>query len=265
MGFRVKGRVAPEAVNPVPDIDAALTVTAEPPVEVRTTVCVAGIFVTTSPKSMLEALKLKIGDEVLRSSVKLSEEPPALAVRIAVSAEATGETFTVKVALLAPAAAVTETGTVASELLLVRLMRNPPLAAAVFNVTVQLSVPAPVIVPLAQLRPVSAGTPVPLRPMTVGLPPPELLVRSSCPLAAPATVGSNCTLNVVVWPGASVTGRPEPEIVKFAPAVEAALIVTGTVPVDERTRDSVTAEFTATLPKVRLAVLTPNTDVAASS
>jgi len=36
---------------------------------------------------------------------------------------------------------------------------NPPLAAAVLNVTVQLSVPAPVNDPLLQLRALSVGTP----------------------------------------------------------------------------------------------------------
>jgi len=51
-----------------------------------------------------------------------------------------------------PAATVTEAGTVTDELLLARLTVNPPVAAAAFRVTVQLSVPAPVKDPLAQLR-----------------------------------------------------------------------------------------------------------------
>lgn len=198
MGFRVNGNVAPEAANPAPVNEAALTVTAEVPVEDRVRVSVAGIFVTTSPKSMLDVLKLRIGDEVLRSSVKISETLPALAVRIAVSAELTGDTFTVKLALLEPAATVTEAGTVASELLLERLTTKPPFAAAVFKVAVQLSVPAPVMVPLAQLRAVSTGTPVPLRPTTIDAPFEELLFSDSCPVSAPAVLGSNCTLSVAV-------------------------------------------------------------------
>lgn len=190
--------MAPEAANPAPVNEAALTVTAEVPVEDRVRVSVAGIFVTTSPKSMLDVLKLRIGDEVLRSSVKISETLPALAVRIAVSAELTGDTFTVKLALLEPAATVTEAGTVASELLLERLTTKPPFAAAVFKVAVQLSVPAPVMVPLAQLRAVSTGTPVPLRPTTIDAPFEELLFSDSCPVSAPAVLGSNCTLSVAV-------------------------------------------------------------------
>lgn len=199
MGFRVNGNVAPESANPVPVNEAALTVTAEVPVEVRVRVSVAGILVTTSPKSMLDVLKLRIGDdEAFRSSVKISETLPALAVRIAVSAELTGDTFTVKLALLEPAATVTEAGTVASELLLERLTTKPPFAAAVFKVAVQLSVPAPVMVPLAQLRAVSTGTPVPLRPTTIDAPFEELLFSDSCPVSAPAVLGSNCTLSVAV-------------------------------------------------------------------
>jgi len=263
LGFRVNGNVAPESANPVPVNEAALTVTAEVPVEVRVRVSVAGIFVTASPKSMLDVLKLRIGDEAFRSSVKISETLPALAVRIAVSAELTGDTFTVKLALIEPAATVTEAGTVASELLLERLTTKPPLAAAVFKVAVQLSVPVPAIAPLVQFRALSTGTPVPLRTMTVEPPPEELLVKDSCPLSAPAAVGSNCTLNVVVCPGASVTGRPPPEIEKPVPDNDAALTVTGMVPVEERTSGSVTAEFTGTLPKGTLEALIPNTAKAA--
>lgn len=199
MGFRVNGNVAPESANPVPVNEAALTVTAEVPVEVRVRVSVAGILVTTSPKSMLDVLKLRIGDdEAFRSSVKISETLPALAVRIAVSAELTGDTFTVKLALLEPAATVTEAGTVASELLLERLTTKPPFAAAVFKVAVQLSVPAPAIVPLVQFRALSTGTPVPPRPTTIDVPFEELLLSVSCPVSAPAALGSNCTLSVAV-------------------------------------------------------------------
>jgi len=198
LGFRVKGNVAPEAVNPVPDNDAALTVTAEVPVEDRTTDSVAGICVTTSPKSMLAVLRLSKADAELSCSVKLWAAPPALAVSVAACAEFTGDTFAVKFALLAPAATVTEAGTFTNALLLERATTNPPLAAAAFSVAVQLSVPDPVNERLVQVSPLNTGTPVPFTPMTVDLPPAELLVTDSCPLAVPATVGSNTTLNVVV-------------------------------------------------------------------
>jgi hypothetical protein len=89
-------------------------------------------------------------------------------------------------------------GTVTAELLLARLTVKPPLAAATFSVTVQLSVPAPVIDPLLQLSPLNTGTPVPLRLITVELTLDELLVKVREPEAAPATVGSNCTVSVAV-------------------------------------------------------------------
>ncbi len=122
----------------------------------------------------------------------------ALAVSVTVCAVLTEETVAVKLALVAPAATVTEAGTVTAELLLARLTVNPPLAAAAFSVTVQLSVPAPVIDPVVQIRPLSTGTPVPLRLIKVDVPLDELLVSVSCPVVVPAVVGSNCTVSVAV-------------------------------------------------------------------
>jgi hypothetical protein len=82
--------------------------------------------------------------------------------------------------------------------LLARLTAKPPVGAAAFRVTVQLSVPDPVNDPLAQLSALSTGTPVPLRLTTVEVPLEELLVRVSEPEMAPAVEGSNCTVNVAV-------------------------------------------------------------------
>jgi hypothetical protein len=65
--------------------------------------------------------------------------------------------------LLVPAGIVTDDGTVTALLLLVKFTEKPPTAAAEFNVTVQRSLPAPVIEALTQLNPVSVGTPEPLR------------------------------------------------------------------------------------------------------
>jgi hypothetical protein len=80
----------------------------------------------------------------------------------------------VKLALPSPVATVTEAGTVTAELLLARLTVNPPLGAAALSPTVHVSVPAPVIVPLAQLNEdrvavlvVLAADPVPLTPSSL--------------------------------------------------------------------------------------------------
>lgn len=201
----------------------------------------------------------------MRFTEKTCETPPALAIRVAVCAEFTGDTFAVKIALLAPAATVTEAGTLTSELLLDSPIVNPPLAAAVFTVTVQLSVPEPVNALLEQLNPVSPGMPVPLRPTTVELPIVELLTIDSCPDCPPAAVGLNSTFSVSDWPGASVTGRIPPGIEKPAPVSDAALTVTGVVPVDDRTRGCVVGDPTVTLPKGTLEALICRMAVAAPS
>jgi len=110
----------------------------------------------------------------------------------------TEDTVAVKLAVVAPAATVTLAGTTTAALLLARLKAKPPLGAAAFSVTVQLSVPAPVIDPLVQVRPLSTGTPVPLKLTTVDVPLEELLVSMREPETAPAAVGSNCTARVAV-------------------------------------------------------------------
>jgi hypothetical protein len=123
---------------------------------------------------------------------------PALAVSIAVCAVLTDATVAEKPALVAPAGTVTEAGTVIDELLLERLTVNPPLAAAAFNVSVQASVPAPVIDAFEQETAVSTGTPVPVRLIAVAEPIEELLANISWPVAAPAAAGLNCTVIVAV-------------------------------------------------------------------
>jgi hypothetical protein len=185
-------------VKPVPVRVTALTVTAAVPVEDRVRDWVAGEFRSTSPKAMVVAFTLSVGTAVPSDRAKVFETLPALAVRVAVCAVLTDETVAVKLAVVEPAATVTEAGTVTVELLLARLTVKPPVAAAAFSVTVQLSVPDPVNEPLVQLSALSTGTPVPLRPTTVEVPPEELLVRVSEPEMAPAVVGSNCTVSVVV-------------------------------------------------------------------
>ena len=185
-------------MKPVPATVAALTVTAAVPVEDRVSVCVVAVFAFTLPKDKLDELTLSVGTAAPSVQGEGLATLLALAVRVAVCAVLTDETVAVKLAVVEPAATVTEAGTVTDELLLARLTVNPPVAAAAFSVTVQLSVPAPVIEPLVQLSPLSTGTPVPLRVTTAEVPPEELLVRVSWPEMAPAVVGSNCTVSVAV-------------------------------------------------------------------
>jgi hypothetical protein len=168
----------------------------------------------------------------------------------------TDKTVAVKLAVVAPAATVTDAGTVTAELLLVRLTANPPLAAATFSVTVQLSVPALVIDALLQVKPLNAGVPEPLRLITVDVPLDELLVKVNEPVSAPAAEGSNCTVSVAVEFGLRVSGKVAPEKVKPDPATAASLMITATVPVEDKVSVCVVAVFTLTLPKPMLPALT---------
>jgi hypothetical protein len=147
---------------------------------------------------MLPALTLSVAVPDPSCSEKVLAVPLALAVNVTACAVLTDETVAVKLPVVAPAATVTVAGTVTAELLLVRPTANPPLAAAAFSVTVQLSVPAPVIVPLVQVMPLNTGVPMPLKLIKVDVPLDELLVIVSEPEAAPATVGSNCTVSAAV-------------------------------------------------------------------
>jgi hypothetical protein len=182
----------------VPVTAAALTVTAAPPVDVSVSDCVAGEFSVTLPKARLDALTVSVAVPGFSCRAKLVEALPAVAVSVAVCAEVTAVTVAVNVAPVALAATVTDAGTVTAELLLATLTVVPPLGAAPFSVTVQESVPAPVIEEFVQESALKVAAPVPLK-LTVDVPPAEaLLVIVSVPAAAPEVVGSNCTCRVAV-------------------------------------------------------------------
>ena len=114
-----------------------------------------------------------------RFKLKACDTLPALAVSITCCADVAAETDAVKVAAVAPGATVTELGTDTSELVLDRFTPKALLAAAAFSVTVQVSVPAPVIDALAQVNELKTGTTVPLRLTVVVDPVTELLVNIS--------------------------------------------------------------------------------------
>jgi hypothetical protein len=185
-------------VKPVPLTAAALILTAAVPVELSVSVCVVAVFTESLPNVRLVALTFKVGIDEPSCRTKVFDAPPALAVKVTAAPELTEDTVAVKLAVVELAGTVTDVGTVTAVSLLARLTANPPVAAAAFRVTVQLSVPAPVIDPLVQVSPVSTGTPVPLRLIAVEVLPDELLVSVRVPEAGPAAVGSNCTVNVAV-------------------------------------------------------------------
>jgi hypothetical protein len=194
----VTGKVTPEIEKPLPETVAELMVTAEPPVEVKVSDCVVGVLRFTLPKAMLVALMLRVAGAIFSCRAKVFVALPTLAVRVADCAVETAETVAEKLAVVAPAAMVTDEGTVTAVLLLARPTANPPLAAATLTVTVHASVPAPVSDEFEQESVESTGTPVPLKATVVEAPVEELLASVSWPVAGPAAVGSNCTVNVTV-------------------------------------------------------------------
>jgi hypothetical protein len=177
----------------------------------------------------------------------------------------------VKEALVAPAATVTVAGTVTAELLADKLTLKPPLGAGALSATLQASVAAPVMDPLAQVNPLKAGAgaavPVPVR-LIAAVVPLELLlllVMVSVPATAPAAVGSNLTLNTVVCPGLRVSGKVVPETVKPVPVIVGALMVTERLPAEPKVRDCVVGVFSTTLPKATVVALVVRVRVAAKS
>ena len=206
-GASVTGRPTPEIAKPVPDIAEALTVTAAVPVEDRISGCVTAESTGTLPKAKLEELIPNVGTAAPNCRAKVSDTPPMLALNVAACTEVTGEMLTVNSALLAPAGTVTAAGTTTALLLLARFTERPPLFAAAFSVTVQLSVPAPVIDPLVQVSPLNTGTPVPLRLTEVEDAVDELVVTVSSPVAVPVAAGLNCTFKLKLLLAATETGK----------------------------------------------------------
>jgi len=190
-GVRVTGSVAPTSEKPAPLAAAELIVTAAVPVEFTAIVCVAFELSATLPKLTLAALTVNVGTAAFSWREDVADAPPALAVTVAVAELETEATVAVKAALVAPAATVTLAGTVTELLLLARLTLTPPVGAAVFRLTVQASVPAPVKDDVTHASELSTAVPVPLRLTTVVEPADALLVTLRDPVTAPAAAGAN--------------------------------------------------------------------------
>jgi hypothetical protein len=181
-GFNVTGKPIPDIEKPTPASAAELIVTGAVPVDVKVRDCVADVFTITLPKAMLFALMLSVGTAAFNCRVNLFEIPPELAVRVTACAVPTDETPAVNPALEAFTGTVTMAGTVTAALLLDKLRVSPPLGTDELSVTVQESVPDPVMELLLHVRTLNAaGTavPVPLRVITVVVPVEELLLMLS--------------------------------------------------------------------------------------
>lgn len=125
-------------------------------------------------------------------------------------------------------------GTVTAALLLLRLTLTPPVGAALPRVTVQESVPAPVMDALEQFNVfiVGVGTvPVPVRATTAAPPSAALLVTLSCPAAAPAVAGLNLIVTPTLSPALMVRGSAVcPCSANDDPLTDAWVTTTGALP-----------------------------------
>jgi hypothetical protein len=156
-------------VKPVPLNVAELIVTGAVPVEVNVTGSVDAVFTVTLPNARLVGLMVNVATPAFNCSAKVLETPPALAVRVTACAVVTDDTVAVKPAVVALAGTSTVAGTVTAALLLANDTLKPPVPAGPLSVTVQASVPAPVIDAFVQDNPLkvpAAAVPVPVRAMT---------------------------------------------------------------------------------------------------
>jgi len=208
-GGRVTGKFGLDSTKPFPDTDAAVTLTASVPVDVRVRDSVAAEPTVTFPNDSLGELILRPGVSGFNWRRNVSAIPFKLADSVAVWSELTAATVVEKLALVAPAPTVTADGTLTAALLLDNATASPPLGAAELMVTVQVSDPAPVSDPLAQLKACSPGTfaavPVPLK-LTAIVPLAALLWMVSCPVAASGPAGAKRTVRFSVAPAATVRG-----------------------------------------------------------
>ena len=259
----MRGKLPPDIVKPAPATVAELIVTGAVPVEDKITARFVAVFTATFPNAMYVALMLSAGVYAFNCRANVLDVLPAAAVKVTDCAVVTEATVAVKAVLVELAGTVTVAGTVTAALLLERIAVKPPDGAAEVSVTVQASVPEPVMDELTQVSPLSAAVtvPLPVRARVEVPPPAELLEMVNCPVAAPADAGSNCTVKVVVCPGVKVRGKLAPETEKPVPVAIAELTATGAVPVEDRTTDWLVAVFTATLPKATLAALIVNVGV----
>lgn len=154
-GFNVTGSAAPEKLKPAPDTVAPLIVTGEVPVDDKVTEYFAAVFTTTSPNAMLDELRLRVGVAAFNCSAKLFETPPAAAIRFTVCATWVDPAVAVNATLEAFVGMVTVAGTETVALLLDKATLRPPFGAGPLRVTLQASVPAPVMEAVLQESPFS--------------------------------------------------------------------------------------------------------------
>ena len=251
-GSKVTGKLPPTIVNPAPVIAAEFTVTADVPVEVKVSDCVVAVFTVTLPKLKPAALTTNCGLKAailvpfrLTTVVAPAEELLLIEICPVAVPLTVGRNWTCSVTV---SFGLNVTGKLPPT-----IVKPAPVMAAEFTVTAAVPVEVSVndcvtdvfTVTLPKLKlaaltdscGLSSDVLVPLRFTTVVVPVEELLLIVTCPVAAPVTVGRNCTCNVTVWWGFNVAGRLPPIIVKPAPVMAAEFTVTAAVPVEVNVSD----------------------------
>jgi len=266
---------APEAnVRLVGTVTALLllaTVTLRPPdgaAELSETVQV----VVLAPVNELPAHESALIDgatvdpDPLKLIVVAFEAVPCVAVSVTVCEAVTLDTVAAKPALVAPEGTDTEGGTVTAPLLLSRLTVKPALGAGAVNVTLQESVPAPIIDEFAQLKPDKEAV-VEAEPLPCNFTEPPtftfvlvIAFTLSCPVESVADPGSYRTCTVMLPPAARVAGRVPAVTVNVALEVFKSAICIADVPEFVITTLRYTGVPTFTSPKSTVDGLTTSAD-----
>lgn len=190
-GFSVTGKLPPARENPVPDVVAALIVTAAVPLEVTVTEFATAVPTGTLPNESDVVLNFSADVAAFSCSEIALALLPVDAVRVADCVLVTETTLAMKDVLVAAAGTVTELGTETAELLVASTTLTPPAGAELDSVTVQESAIDPVMEVLLHFTALTPGVtsvPVPLRlTATEG----ALLDKVNCPVTELAWVGSN--------------------------------------------------------------------------
>jgi hypothetical protein len=259
-------------VKPAPVIATEFTVTGVVPADAKINVCIVGVLTATLPKPRLVVLTANCG------FVAVPVPPRAITVVPPVVELLLIETCPLTVPVADGANSICKVkdwfGFRVAGKLWARKVKPVPVTAAELTVTAEVPVDVNVnvnvvvvfTITLPKLRlfelnvncGLGADVPVAIKATTAGVPVDELLLTVSCPLTLPIAVGANRICNVIDWVGLNVAGKLPPISVKPVPVSVAELTVTGEVPVDVNVNDCVVAEFTVTLPKLRVAALTVN-------
>ncbi len=153
------GKLPPETVNPVPEIESELIVTGAVPLEVRVTDLVIAVPNETLLNDSDVALTVSAGTAAFNCIAMLCDDPFTLAAIVAVCDEVTETTFALNDAADAPEPTATLAGTVTALSLLATVTFTPPDGTAELSDTVHVVDPAPVKELLPHESALTAGVP----------------------------------------------------------------------------------------------------------